>query len=131
MASVNKTIIIGNAGRAAEVRYMPNGDAVANVQLATTEKWKDKATGEKREATEWHRITLYRKLGEIAGEYIKKGSLVFVEGKLQTRKWTDKEGIERYTTEIIATEMQLLGNRLSIGGNDNQDGDDDYQGQDY
>lgn len=109
MASVNKVIIVGNLGRDPETRYMPNGDAVTNIAAATTESWKDKSTGEKKELTEWHRITFYRKLAEIAGQYLKKGSQVYVEGRLQTRKWTDKEGVERFTTEIIADVMQMLG----------------------
>lgn len=109
MASVNKAIIVGNLGRDPETRYMPNGDAVCNIAVATTETWKDKTTGEKKEQTEWHRVTMYRKLGEIAGQYLKKGSSVYLEGKLHTRKWTDKEGVERYTTEIIADTMQMLG----------------------
>lgn len=108
MASVNKVIIVGNLGRDPETRYMPNGDAVTNVAVATTESWKDKNSGEKKELTEWHRITFYRKLAEIAGQYLKKGSQVYVEGRLQTRKWTDKDGVERYTTEIIADTMQML-----------------------
>ncbi|GIZ53447.1 single-stranded DNA-binding protein [Noviherbaspirillum aridicola] len=116
MASVNKVIIVGNLGRDPETRYMPNGDAVTNVAVATTESWKDKNTGEKKELTEWHRITFYRKLAEIAGQYLKKGSQVYVEGRLQTRKWTDKDGVERYTTEIIADTMQMLGSRQGSGG---------------
>jgi single-strand DNA-binding protein len=110
MASVNKVILIGNLGRDPEVRYMPSGDAVANITLATTETWKDKA-GEKQEQTEWHRVAMFGKTAEIAGEYLKKGSQVYIEGKLQTRKWTDKEGQERYTTEIRADRMQMLGSR--------------------
>ncbi len=125
MASVNKVIIVGNLGRDPETRYMPNGDAVTNVAVATTESWKDKNTGEKKELTEWHRITFYRKLAEIAGQYLKKGSQVYVEGRLQTRKWTDKEGVERYTTEIIADTMQMLGSRQGMGGG-NAPMDDDY-----
>lgn len=109
MASVNKVIIVGNLGRDPETRYMPNGEAVTNIAVATTESWKDKSSGEKKEITEWHRITFYRKLAEIAGQYLKKGSQVYIEGRLQTRKWTDKENIERYTTEIIADNMQMLG----------------------
>jgi single-strand DNA-binding protein len=109
MASLNKVQLIGNLGRDPETRYMPNGDAVTNIAVATTESWKDKATGEKKEITEWHRVTFYRKLAEIAGQYLKKGSSVYLEGKLQTRKWTDKDGVERYTTEIIADSMQMLG----------------------
>jgi single-strand DNA-binding protein len=110
MASVNKVILIGNLGRDPEVRYMPSGDAVANITLATTETWKDKA-GEKQEQTEWHRVAMFGKTAEIAGEYLKKGSQVYIEGRLQTRKWTDKEGQERYTTEIRADRMQMLGSR--------------------
>jgi single-strand DNA-binding protein len=125
MASVNKVIIVGNLGRDPETRYMPNGDAVTNVAVATTESWKDKNSGEKKELTEWHRITFYRKLAEIAGQYLKKGSQVYVEGRLQTRKWTDKEGVERYTTEIIADTMQMLGSRQGMGGG-GAPMDDDY-----
>jgi single-strand DNA-binding protein len=110
MASVNKVILIGNLGRDPEVRYMPSGDAVANITIATTETWKDKG-GEKQEQTEWHRVAMLGKTAEIAGEYLKKGSQVYIEGKLQTRKWTDKEGQERYTTEIRAERMQMLGSR--------------------
>ncbi|HJV53242.1 MAG TPA: single-stranded DNA-binding protein [Noviherbaspirillum sp.] len=128
MASVNKVIIVGNLGRDPETRYMPNGDAVTNVAVATTESWKDKNTGEKKELTEWHRITFYRKLAEIAGQYLKKGSQVYVEGRLQTRKWTDKEGVERYTTEIIADTMQMLGSRQGMGGGAPAPMDDDYGG---
>lgn len=121
MASVNKVIVVGNLGQAPETRYMPNGDAVTNISVATTESWKDKNTGEKKELTEWHRIVFYRKLAEIAGQYLKKGSQVYVEGRLQTRKWTDKEGVERYTTEVIADTMQMLGSKQ--GGNAHQDDD--------
>ena len=113
MASVNKVILVGNLGADPETRYMPNGDAVANIRLATTESWKDKASGEKREMTEWHRVVFYRKLAEIVGQYLKKGSSVYIEGRIRTRKWQDKEGQERYTTEIEATEMQMLGGRQS------------------
>ncbi|MGE5651582.1 single-stranded DNA-binding protein [Noviherbaspirillum sp. UKPF54] len=126
MASVNKVIIVGNLGRDPETRYMPNGEAVTNVAVATTESWKDKNSGEKKELTEWHRITFYRKLAEIAGQYLKKGSQVYVEGRLQTRKWTDKEGVERYTTEIIADTMQMLGSRQGMGGGAPAPMDDDY-----
>src|SRR5450830_50082 len=121
MASVNKVIIVGNLGRDPETRYMPNGDAVTNVAVATTESWKDKNSGEKKELTEWHRITFYRKLAEIAGQYLKKGSQVYVEGRLQTRKWTDKDGVEKYTTEIIADTMQMLGGRQGMGGGASMD----------
>ena len=116
MASVNKVIIVGNLGRDPETRYMPNGEAVTNIAVATTESWKDKSSGEKKELTEWHRITFYRKLAEIAGQYLKKGSQVYIEGRLQTRKWTDKENVERFTTEIIADTMQMLGSRQGMGG---------------
>jgi single-strand DNA-binding protein len=110
MASINKVILIGNLGKDPETRYMPNGEAVTNITLATTETWKDK-NGEKQEKTEWHRVTFYRKLAEIAGEYLKKGRSVYVEGRLETRKWTDKSGVERYTTDIIATDMKMLGSK--------------------
>lgn len=111
MASVNKVILVGNLGADPETRYMPNGDAVATVRLATTESWKDKASGEKREITEWHRVVFFRKLAEIAGQYLKKGSPLYIEGRIRTRKWQDKEGQERYTTEIEASEMQMLGGK--------------------
>jgi len=110
MASINKVILIGNLGRDPEVRYMPSGDAVANISIATTETWKDK-NGEKQEKTEWHRVAMFGKTAEIAGEYLKKGSQVYIEGRLETRKWTDKEGQERTTTEIRADRMQMLGSR--------------------
>jgi single-strand DNA-binding protein len=115
MASVNKVILIGNLGKDPEVRYLPSGDAVANISIATTETWKDKG-GEKQEKTEWHRVAMFSKLAEIAGEYLKKGSQVYIEGRLETRKWTDKEGHERYSTEIRADRMQMLGSRS--GGSD-------------
>src|ERR1700704_2016654 len=110
MASVNKVILIGNLGRDPEVRYMPEGGAVTNISIATTDTWKDKS-GEKQERTEWHRVAFFGRLAEIAGEYLKKGSQVYVEGALRTRKWQDKEGQERYTTEIVANEMRMLGRR--------------------
>src|SRR5687768_18622566 len=110
MASVNKVILIGNLGRDPEVRYMPEGGAVANISVATTDTWKDKS-GEKQERTEWHRVAFFGRLAEIAGEYLKKGSQVYVEGSLRTRKWKDEEGQERYTTEIVADEMKMLGRR--------------------
>lgn len=105
---VNKVIIVGNLGNDPEVKYMPNGDAVANISVATSESWKDKQTGQTNDKTEWHRIIMFRRLGEIAGEYLKKGSKVYIEGKLQTRKWQGQDGTDRYTTEIIANEMQML-----------------------
>ena len=108
---VNKVILVGNLGKDPEVRYMPNGNAVANITLATSESWKDKTSGEQQEKTEWHRIVMFRRLGEIAGEYLKKGSQVYIEGKLQTREWQDNSGNDRYTTEIVASEMQMLGGR--------------------
>jgi single-strand DNA-binding protein len=110
MASVNKVILIGNLGRDPEMRYLPSGDAVANFSIATTEKWKDKS-GEMQEQTEWHRIAFFGRLAEVCGEYLRKGSSVYVEGRLQTRKWTDKDGNERYTTEIRGDRMQMLGGR--------------------
>lgn len=115
MASVNKVIIVGNLGRDPEVRYSASGDAMCNITVATTETWKDKQSGEKKEATEWHRISFFGRLAEIAGQYLKKGSQVYVEGSLRTRKWTDKEGQERYTTEIRADEMKMLGGRQGMG----------------
>ena len=116
MASVNKVILIGNLGKDPEVRYMADGKAVANITIATSEKWKDKTTGEKQERTEWHNAVFYSPLAEIVGQYLRKGSSVFVEGRLQTRKWQDKNGQDRYTTEIIANEMKMLGGRGDHGG---------------
>ena len=115
MASVNKVILVGNLGRDPETRYMPDGGAITNISIATTSSWKDKS-GEKQEATEWHRISFFGKLAEIAGEYLKKGSQVYVEGKLRTRKWQDKDGQDKYTTEVIADAMQMLGGRQGMGG---------------
>ena len=131
MASVNKVILVGNLGADPETRYMPNGDAVANVRLATTESWKDKQSGEKREVTEWHRVVFYRKLAEIVGQYLKKGSSVYIEGRIRTRKWQDKEGQERYTTEIEATEMQMLGGRSGQGGGSGGGGSSFGGGDDF
>ena len=111
MASVNRVILIGNLGKDPETRYAPSGDAVTNIVVATTETWKDKASGEKREATEWHRVVFFGKLAEIAGQYLKKGSQVYLEGKLKTRKWQDKDGQDRFTTEINADEMKMLGSK--------------------
>jgi single-strand DNA-binding protein len=115
MASVNKVIIVGNLGRDPETRYLPSGEAVTNISVATTDTWKDKASGEKKEATEWHRVAFFGRLAEIAGEYLKKGSQVYIEGQLRTRKWQDKEGKDRYTTEIRADTMQMLGSRAGAG----------------
>ena len=111
MASVNKVIIVGNLGRDPEMRTFPSGDQVANVTIATTDKWKDKQTGEMKEATEWHRVVFNGRLAEIAGQYLRKGSQVYVEGSLRTRKWTDQSGVEKYSTEIRADQMQMLGSR--------------------
>jgi single-strand DNA-binding protein len=113
--SVNKVILVGRLGKDPETRYMTNGEAVTNVTLATSENWKDK-NGEKQERTEWHNLVFYRRLAEIAGEYLKKGSQIYVEGKIQTRKWQDKEGKDRYTTEIIVNEMQMLGSKSGGAG---------------
>jgi single-strand DNA-binding protein len=113
---INKVILVGNLGKDPETRYMPNGKAVTNFSIATSESWKDKQTGEQREQTEWHNIVMYDRLAEIAAEYLRKGSQVYVEGKLRTRKWQDKEGRDRYTTEINANEMQMLGSRGGAGG---------------
>ena len=121
MASVNKVIIVGNLGKDPEVRYAPSGSAICNVTIATSRQWKDKTSGEKQEETEWHRVVFYDRLAEIAGEYLKKGRPVYVEGRLKTRKWTDKEGVEKYTTEIVAAEMQLLGGREGGGGGGGDD----------
>jgi single-strand DNA-binding protein len=116
MASVNKVILVGNLGRDPEVRYSPDGAAICNVSIATTSQWKDKATGERREETEWHRVVFYNRLAEIAGEYLKKGRSVYVEGRLKTRKWQDKEtGADRYSTDIVADQMQMLGSREGEG----------------
>lgn len=111
MSSVNKIIIIGNLGADPESRFYPSGDAICNIRVATTETWKDKQTGERKEATEWHRISFYGKLAEIAGQYLRKGSQVYIEGSLRTRKWTDKDGQEKYSTEIRADEMKMLGGK--------------------
>lgn len=114
MASVNKILLIGYLGADPETRYMPSGDAVLNLRLATTESWRDKASGEKREVTEWHRVVMFRKLAEIGGQYLKKGSAVYIEGRIRTRKWQDQDGHDRYTTEIEASEMRMLGGRQSV-----------------
>jgi len=121
---VNKVILVGNLGQDPEVRYMPSGGAVANITVATSESWRDKATGEQREKTEWHRVALFGKLAEVAGEYLRKGSQVYIEGQLQTRKWQDQSGQERYTTEVVVQGfngvMQMLGGRQQQGGGMNQ-----------
>jgi len=118
---LNKVTLIGNLGADPEVKYMPTGDAVANITLATSMRWKDRQTGERKESTEWHRVVFFRRLAEIAGEYLKKGSQVYVEGHLRTRKWQDQAGLDRYTTEIVADEMHMLGSRS--GGTANMGGD--------
>ncbi len=115
MASINKVILIGNLGKDPETRYTPDGAAITNITLATTDTWKDKATGEKKEATEWHRVSFFGRLAEIAGQYLKKGRPVYIEGRIRTRKWQDKEGQDRYTTEIVADQMQMLGSREGMG----------------
>jgi single-strand DNA-binding protein len=115
MASVNKVILVGNLGKDPETRYMPNGDQVTNVTIATSESWKDKNSGEQKEATEWHRVVFFRRLAEIAGQYLKKGSQVYIEGRLRTRKWQGQDGQDRYTTEIHADEMKMLGKREGMG----------------
>ena len=127
MASVNKVIIVGNLGKDPEMRSFPNGDQIANVTIATTDKWKDKQTGEAKEATEWHRVAFGGRLAEIAGQYLRKGSQVYIEGSLRTRKWTDKDGIEKYTTEIRADQMQMLGSRQGMGGGGGDEGGGGYE----
>lgn len=122
MSGINKVILIGNLGNDPEVKYMSNGNAVANITVATSESWKDKNTSEQKEKTEWHRIVLYRRLAEIAGEYLKKGAKVYVEGKLQTKQWEDKDGNKRYTTEIIASNLQMLDSRGSGGASSSNNG---------
>lgn len=126
---VNKVILIGNLGKDPEVRYSPNGGAIATITLATSESWKDKNTGETVDKTEWHRVVFFRRLAEIAGEYLKKGSKVFIEGKLQTRKWQDKDGQDRYTTEVVANEMQMLDSKGGGSADYNQDQQESYTPQ--
>jgi len=115
MASVNKVILVGNLGADPETKYLPSGGAVTNIRVATTDRWKDKASGEMKEATEWHRIAFFGRVAQIAGEYLKKGSQVYIEGRIRTRKWQDKEGQDRYSTEIVADTMQMLGSRAGSG----------------
>lgn len=116
MASANKLIIVGNLGADPEVRYLPSGDAVANIRVATTESWKDKASGEKKEHTEWHRCNLFGRLAEIAGQYLKKGSAVYVEGRIRTRKWQDQAGVDKYSVEVVVESLKMLGSRQDGGG---------------
>jgi len=127
MASVNKVILLGNLGRDPETRYTTGGDAVTNLRIATTEQWKDKS-GEKQEKTEWHSVVLFGRQAEVAGEYLKKGRSVYIEGRLQTRKWTDKEGVEKYSTEIVADRMQLIGGAREGGGGGGGGGDVEFSG---
>lgn len=131
MASVNKVIILGNLGRDPETRHMPSGDAMTTISIATTDSWKDKASGEKKESTEWHRVTFFGKLAEIAGQYLKKGSSVYVEGSLRTRKYTDKDGIEKYATDIKADSMQMLGGRATSTGMDDGYGSQPQEMQNF
>ncbi len=121
MASVNKVILVGNLGADPETRYLPSGDAVTNIRLATTDRFKDKASGDMKELTEWHRVAFFGRLAEVAGEYLKKGSSVYVEGRIRTRKWTDQAGQERYSTEIVGEQMQMLGGRGAGGGGGGDD----------
>ncbi len=127
MASVNKVIIVGNLGRDPETRAFPNGDQVTNVTIATTDRYKDKTSGEMKEITEWHRVSFFGRLAEIAGQYLRKGSQVYVEGSLRTRKWTDKDGVEKFTTEIRADSMQMLGSRQGMGGGSGGDDGSGYE----
>jgi single-strand DNA-binding protein len=122
MASVNKVILVGNLGADPEVRYLPSGDAVANIRLATTDRYKDRASGEMKEATEWHRVAFFGRLAEIVSEYLKKGASVYIEGRIRTRKWTDQSGQDRYSTEIVADQMQMLGGRNAAAGMGGDDG---------
>jgi len=128
MASINKVILVGNLGQDPEVKYMPSGGAVTNISIATTDTWKDKTTGEKKENTEWHRVVFFNRLAEIVGEYLRKGSQVYIEGNLRTRKWQDQNGVDKYTTEIVAREMQMLGGRAN-GSGDNAPSQQSQQGQ--
>ena len=123
MASINKVILVGNLGADPETRYLPSGDAVSNIRLATTDRYKDKTSGEMKEATEWQRIGFFGKLAEIAGQYLKKGSQVYIEGRIRTRKWTDQAGVEKYSTEIVAEQMQMLGGRSTGASNGEDEGD--------
>jgi len=127
MSSVNKAIILGRLGKDPEIRYMPNGGAVASLSIATSQKWKDKNTQEQKEKTEWHRVVLYSRLAEVAKEYAKKGGMLYIEGRIETKKWTDKDGQDRYTTEIIGDQMQFVGGRDTGGGAGGND-DDGFSG---
>lgn len=125
MPSLNKVMLIGNLGQEPEVRYTAGGDAVTSISLATTDEWKDKASGEKRQSTEWHKVVFYRKLAEIAGQHLNKGSQIYVEGRIKTKKWTDKDGADRYTTQVEATELKMLGKRERSQTSDQTGNDDD------
>ena len=129
MASVNKVILVGNLGADPEVRYLPSGDAVANIRLATTDRYKDKATGDMKESTEWHRVAFFGRLAEIVSEYLKKGSSVYIEGRIRTRKWQAQDGTDRYSTEIVADQMQMLGGRGGNGGGGDEGGHGGGQGR--
>jgi len=129
MASVNKVILVGNLGADPEVRYLPSGDAVANIRLATTDRYKDKASGEMKEATEWHRVSFFGRLAEIVSEYLKKGSSVYIEGRIRTRKWQAQDGTDRYSTEIVAEQMQMLGGRGGSGQREQPDDDGGFEQQ--
>ncbi|KVR78466.1 single-stranded DNA-binding protein [Burkholderia ubonensis] len=131
MASVNKVILVGNLGADPEVRYLPSGDAVANIRLATTDRYKDKASGEFKEMTEWHRVAFFGRLAEIVSEYLKKGSSVYIEGRIRTRKWQGQDGQDRYSTEIVADQMQMLGGRGGSGGGGGGGGDEGGYGGGY
>lgn len=122
MASVNKVILVGNLGADPETRYMPSGDAVTNIRLATTDRYKDKHSGDMKELTEWHRVAFFGKLAEIAGQYLRKGSQVYIEGRIRTRKWQDQSGQDKYSTEIVAEQMQMLGSRQGGGGGGDEGG---------
>ena len=129
MASVNKVILVGNLGADPEVRYLPSGDAVANIRMATTDRYKDKATGDMKESTEWHRVAFFGRLAEIVSEYLKKGSSVYIEGRIRTRKWQAQDGTDRYSTEIVADQMQMLGGRGGNGGGGDEGGHGGGQGR--
>jgi single-strand DNA-binding protein len=130
MASVNKVILVGNLGADPDTRYLPSGDAVSNIRLATTDRWKDKTSGEMKELTEWHRISFFGRLAEIVNEYLKKGSSVYIEGRIRTRKYTDQAGVEKYATEIVAEQMQMLGGRASGDRSERSGERDDFNAHD-
>jgi single-strand DNA-binding protein len=129
MASVNKVILVGNLGADPETRYLPSGDAVSNIRLATTDRYKDKTSGEMKELTEWHRVSFFGRLAEIVNEYLKKGSSVYIEGRIRTRRWTDQAGVEKYSTEIVAEQMQMLGGRSSSDRSERSNSGDEFESQ--